>query len=66
MAEKIFIKTKNADGHEIDGTYWPQGDIIMVTLSGGGSVRVQRDSTPIEDQAKRLLLGLDRKSRGIS
>ncbi len=64
MAEDIYIQTTNANGDEISGAYRSSGGIIMVTLSGGTSTRVQRDSSPVEEQAKYLLRQLDCKRQG--
>ena len=66
MADEIYIHEKNADGHEISGTYKVYPDTIVV-MFGKRRKSEQRDHRlSAADQAKFILYELDRKSRGKS
>jgi len=66
MAQDIDIRTTDADGHEIHGSYRVSGEFITVTLSDGIYTRTSLRGQVAEEYAKILLLKLDRKRRGGS
>ena len=65
MADEIYFHTTSEAGYKLRGSYRQRGNSLMITTIGGKTSRVERDARlSEEEQAKFVLRGMDRKSRG--